>query len=126
MAKKKNSQPIHYKISDWIENEIKKWLDPQFEVLVDISFRAKGSPLGPQGWGAIIQRMHLGKAHTHGLVFGLGVKPTCKDVQMVVATGRKALDESIEKSESLIIKPGPPKVDPSTVVPNMGVTGVIV
>lgn len=109
MAKKKNSRPIHFKISDWIEDEINKWIDPQFEKLIDIAFRAKGSPLGPPGWGAIIQRMHLGKTHQHGISFGLGVKPTCKDVQMVVSSGREALDASVKESESLIIKPGLPK-----------------
>lgn len=109
MAKRKNSRPIHYKISDWIEKEIRKWLNPQFEVLLDISFRAKSGPLGPAGWGAIIQRMHLGKTHQHGIHFGLGVKPTCKDVQLVVARGREALDEAVSESESLIIKPDAPR-----------------
>lgn len=110
MAKKKNSRPLHFKISNWIEKEVRRWLDPQFEVLIDIHFRAKSSPLGPAGWAVIVQRTHLGKAHQHGLNFPLAEKPTAKDVQAAVKVGREALDAVVAKSESLIVKPTPAQV----------------
>ena len=103
MAKRKNRQLLHVRISEWLWEGCTQILEPGEEIL-DVSFRGRTSKLGPAGWAVVFAKTILSQTYTHGIFFPVTGRPSKKDVDSAIKEVRAAIEKA-QTRKSLLVTP---------------------